>query len=139
MQKDSEGKKQGGDLQHIVKAMQTRSVIGKQAYSYNAKSKVDSKNKINMQNLQANDSLHSLSNSRKHTYMPKIGKVKRHNERASPIMLHEKSLMEHNARTLDESTRNFLKTEGPAIAAKHMPNVVVKHNTELEVTEDLQQ
>ena len=54
-------------------------------------------------------------------------------------MLHEKSLMEHNARTLDESTRNFLKTEGPVIAVKHMPNVVVKHNTELEVTEDLQQ
>ena len=70
--------------------------------------------------------------------MPKIGKVRRVNDKASPIMLHEKSMIEHNARTLDAATRAYLQAD-TRLANDNTPNVVVWNNRESIITIDKDQ
>ena len=48
-------------------------------------------------------------------------------------MLHEKSLIEHNARTLDAATRAYLQAD-TRLANDNTPNVVVWNNRESVMT-----
>ena len=70
--------------------------------------------------------------------MPKIGKVRRVNDKTPPIMLHEKSMIEHNSRTLDAATRAYLQAD-TRLANDNTPNVVVWNNRESIITIDKDQ